>query len=76
MASDMTKAVYELLSEDRPVTAAGAAYLLRNDFTPIPVMEETERSLDWLKRRGLAVCNEYGPFGPEYLRKPRPDTAT
>jgi hypothetical protein len=68
MASEVTKAIYELLSEDRPVTPAGAAYLLRADFTPMLLLVEIEQSLDWLKRNGFATVKYGGQFGPEYLR--------
>jgi hypothetical protein len=68
MASELTRAVFELLSEDRPVTAVGAAYLLRNDFAPSVLSSETEQSLDWLKRCGYARTNGDNGFGLEYLR--------
>lgn len=68
MASDLTKAVYELLSEDKPVTAAGAAHLLRHDFVPVVLSAEAEQSLDWLKRNGYARTNGDNGFGLEYLK--------
>jgi hypothetical protein len=68
MASELTKAVYELLSEDKPVTAAGAAYLLRNDFVPLVLSVEAEQSLDWLRRNGLAVSTGDHGCGLEYLK--------
>jgi hypothetical protein len=73
MATSLTRAVYRLLSEDKPVTPAGAAYLLRDEFTPIPVISETQESLDWLARNGLATMTGEGPFGPEYVKRVRDD---
>jgi hypothetical protein len=71
MASELTKAIYHLLSETRPVTAAGACHVLRGEFTPVPAFAEAERSLDWLVRNGVATRNPDRGFGDEYLRKER-----
>lgn len=71
MASELTKAVYELLSEDKPVTAAGAAYVLRHDFVPVVLSVETEQSLDWLRRNGYARSTRDNGMGLEYLRTRR-----
>ena len=68
MASEVTKAIYQLLSEDKPVTPAGACYPLRHDFYPIVVMEEAERSLEWLERNRFATVTYGGSCGPEYLK--------
>lgn len=76
MASEMTRAVYELLSEDKPVTAAGVAYLLRNDFVPLPLSVETEQSLDWLARNGYARTNGDSGCGLEYLKIRRTQQAS
>jgi hypothetical protein len=67
MASELTRAVYELLSADKPVTPAGAAYLLRHAFTPTVLSSEAEESLEWLARKGLARRQPDQGFGPEYL---------
>ena len=68
MASELTRAIFALLTPDQPVTPAGAAHLLRNDFLPAPVIDETERSLDFLARYGYAKRIGEGEFGPEYVR--------
>lgn len=71
MASEITKAIYGLTSEDKPVTVAGIGYLLRNDFIPQLAAEEIDRSLEWLLRNRYVVANPSQGFGTEYLRKPR-----
>jgi hypothetical protein len=71
MASEMTKAVYLILSADKPVTAAGAAYVLRNDFVPLPLSVETERPLEWLADNGYAVRRPDTGFGIEYRKAVR-----
>lgn len=70
MASKLTKAIYALLSTDKPVTPAGACYLLRWWDMP-PVISEAMESLDWLTRNGYAVRNPDNGFGPEYLKTER-----
>ena len=71
MPSEVTKAVYGLTSEREPITAAGAAYELRQDFVPTLLSAEAEESLEWLLRNGLVVAQPDQGFGTEYLRKPR-----
>jgi hypothetical protein len=68
MSSELTVAIYELLTEDKPLTAAGAAYRLRDDFVPIVFSVEAEQSLDWLRRNGYAKTNGDNGFGMEYLK--------
>lgn len=71
ISREITQAVYDLLSDDKPVTPAGAAYLLRNEFIPQVVSQEIQYSLDWLQRNKYATCSGDNGFGPEYLRGPR-----
>lgn len=70
MTSELTRAVYELLSTDKPVTPAGVCYLLRTWDVP-PVIQEVEPSLDWLVRNGFASRGPDTGFGPEYLKTKR-----
>lgn len=63
MASELTKAVYKLLTPDKPVTATGAAHLLR-DLELTPAYSELVDSLDWLVRNGYATRNPDTGFQP------------
>lgn len=66
----LIEAIYGLLTEDKPVTATGAAHLLRADFAPVISYEEADRALEWLTRNGYAKARD-GQFGPEYVKTAR-----
>jgi hypothetical protein len=73
---DMARDMYRLLSDDRPMTATGAAHIMRDDYAPAPTVSETAEVLKWLADRGLARLGDRGlarlggdnGFGQEYLR--------
>lgn len=69
MASDITRAIYKILKVDKPTTAAGTCYVLRDEFAPALSMTEAERSLEWLARNGYATRSPDRGFGAEYLKK-------
>lgn len=64
---DLTAAIRDQLKTDRPLTAAGACYLLRG-LDLAPTFSEAETALDWLARNGHAEIKCTGEFGPEYVR--------
>lgn len=66
----LTRQIYDLLVERQRVTAAGVCHLLRDMELP-PVMQEAERSLDWLRRNGYANAYADQGFGVEYAPKER-----
>ena len=70
MASEMTQAIYRLLTADKPVTPAGVCYLLRDDFSTAVSATEAERSLYWLRDNGFAVSTGDTGFGPGFLKAP------
>lgn len=70
-SNEITQAVYDLLTDDKPVTPAGAAYLLSIEFVPQPVSQETEYVLEWLTLNGFVRRTKDNGFGMEYLRGPR-----
>lgn len=65
---DMARDMYRLLSDDRPMTATGAAHIMRDDYAPAPTVSETAEVLKWLADRGLARLGGDNGFGQEYLR--------
>lgn len=67
MNREVLNAVYGLLKVDRPVTPAGACYLLRGWDLPLVISEATE-ALELLVSNGYAIREPSEGFGAQYLR--------